>query len=387
MGAFDGSIGAFLLGTVFACFLSGLTSSQSFQYYQNFPTDRKLYKYLVGGLWILDLTHTAVSIYTIWDWCVANYGNVEHLLVSPWSFGIDPAMVGLVSFICQSFYAYRVYVVGKRKIWIPLAIVLLSLVSFGFAIGASVTVFTLKEFSKFQSYTYGIAIWLALAALADIIITATLVFHLKKSKTGMANTNSILDKLIELVISTNGATSIVALVDAIVFGLRPEAYHVIFNLCLPKLYGNSLLVSLNARVELERRLIQSTSRRETLGLHDLSPVGETSTRNGSGVKPQGEVRTALGFGAEDCNFDIVQSSRRAGTRSFGDGINGIQVTTHQTVITDGGLQSTTYLPSAGSSEKDLPYYNEKEPEANRTVSPIRSTHFSPEVERAQRFPG
>lgn len=66
-------------------------------------------------------------------------------------------MVGLVSFIRQSFYAYRVYVVGKRKIWIPLAIVLLSLVSFGFAIGASVTVFTLKEFSKFQSYTYGIA--------------------------------------------------------------------------------------------------------------------------------------------------------------------------------------------------------------------------------------
>ena len=58
----DGSIGAFLLGTVFACFLSGLTSSQWFQYYQNFPIDRKLYKYLVGGLWILDLTHTAVSM-------------------------------------------------------------------------------------------------------------------------------------------------------------------------------------------------------------------------------------------------------------------------------------------------------------------------------------
>ncbi|GAA5976164.1 hypothetical protein JCM5350_000335 [Sporobolomyces pararoseus] len=350
MGAFDGSIGAFLLGTVFACFLSGLTSSQSFQYYQNFPIDRKLYKYLVGGLWILDLTHTAVSIYTIWDWCVANYGNVEHLLVSPWSFGIDPAMVGLVSFICQSFYAYRVYVVGKRKIWIPLAIVLLSLVSFGFAIGASVTVFTLKEFSKFQSYTYGIAIWLALLVTLEARFvshitnkadpsrlgeteplsptsSATLVFHLKNSKTGMANTNSILDKLIELVISTNGATSIVALVDAIVFGLRPEAYHVIFNLCLPKLYVNSLLVSLNARVDLERRLIQSTSRHETLGLHDLSPVEETSTRNGNGVKSQGEVRTALGFGAEDCNLDVVHSSRRTGTKSLKEGTNGIQVTT------------------------------------------------------------
>lgn len=71
-------------------------------------------------------------------------------------------MVGIVAFVCQSFYAYRVWVIGKRSLAIPVLVVLLSFVSLGFAIGATVTVFTKREFSKFQSYTYGISSWLAL---------------------------------------------------------------------------------------------------------------------------------------------------------------------------------------------------------------------------------
>ncbi|GAA5875198.1 hypothetical protein JCM16303_005042 [Sporobolomyces ruberrimus] len=397
MGAFDGSIGAFVLGTVFACFLTGMTSAQVFQYSQNFPNDRKMYKALVYGLFVVDAAHTSVSIFTIWDWCVTHFGDVEHLLVSPWSFGVDPAMVGLVAFTCQAFYAYRVYVVGKRhSLIIPVLIVGLATVSFGFAIGGTIIVFTKKEFARFQEFTYGISIWLSLyvpisAALTDVIITATLVYHLNKSKTGLLHTNSILNRLIELIVSTNGLTATVAIVDAILFGSISESWHVTCNLALPKLYFNSLLVSLNARVELERRLVNGSSHHETHGLNDLSPAGQASTRTGGGpigLKSQGDVRTALGFGAEDCSPDIAYAARKNGTRSFGDGINGIQVTTHQTVITDGGLQSSTYLPSSESSEKDLPYYNEKELETSpRGATPIRSTHFSPEVEHAQRFPG
>ncbi|GAA5907188.1 DUF6534 domain-containing protein [Sporobolomyces salmoneus] len=381
MGAFDGSVGAFVIGTVFACFLTGITSAQCFQYYQNFPKDRLLYKNLVAGLFVLDTAHTAVSIYTIWDWCVANYGDVQHLLVSPWSFAVDPIMVGIVAFTCQGFYAYRVWVVGKRQPVIPVLVVVLAFLSLGFALGATVTIITKREFAKFQSYTWGVSAWLALAALSDVIITATLVYHLNRSKTGLLQTNSILNRLIELVISTNGLTAVVAVIDAILFGTLSTSWHVSCNLALPKLYFNSLLVSLNARVELERRLIQTSSRHETHRLDDL-PAGQALTRN-AGTKSQTDVRTALGFGAEDCDPDLAYAARKNATRS------GIHVTTHQTVISDGGVQSTTYLPSADSSEKDLPFYNEKELEASRAAaaSPIRTTHFSPEVERAQRFPG
>lgn len=38
---------------------------------------------------------------------------------------------GIVACVCQLFYAYRVFVVGKRSIWAPLAIAVLALLSLG----------------------------------------------------------------------------------------------------------------------------------------------------------------------------------------------------------------------------------------------------------------
>jgi len=41
------------------------------------------------------------------------------------------ARAGIVACVCQLFYAYRVFVVGKRSIWAPLAITVLALLSLG----------------------------------------------------------------------------------------------------------------------------------------------------------------------------------------------------------------------------------------------------------------
>lgn len=294
-------------------------------------------------------------------------------------------MVGMISFVCQAFYAYRVWIVGKRKLLVPVIVLAMALVSLAFAIGATVTIFRVKLFARFGEYTYGVAAWLALGALCDILITCSLVYYLSQSKTGLLHTNSMLNRLIELIVSTNGLTASVAVLDAILFGASTTSWHVACNLALPKLYFNSLLVSLNARIELERRLIQSASNHaEAHSLADLTHIGGRKVT-------QPDVRTALGFGVEDLSAEIVYPGRttRNHTKSIGgEGINGIHVTTHQTVIADGGIHSTTYLPSSDNSEKDF-YSSEKDEEMNRTTSPtpIRSAHFSPEIEHAQRFPG
>ncbi|GAA6058618.1 hypothetical protein JCM10212_004029 [Sporobolomyces blumeae] len=383
MGVFDGSIGAFVVGTIISTFLLGITTCQVYEYLNNFPNDRRLYWWLVVSLCVMDWTHSAVSVYTIWDWCVENYGQVEHLLVSPFSFAVDPAMTGVVAFVTQIFYAYRVYIVGKRSIAIPIVIAFLSTVSLAFAIASTAKIFILQEFAKFQSFTYGVSIWLACAALADIIITASLVFHLAKSKTGLLQTNSILNRIIELVISTNGLTSSAALIDAVLFGALTSSWHVAPNLCLVKLYFNSLLVSLNARADLERRLANSSQHADSHQLNDLT----RSTGGGPGQTKS--VRTALGFGPEDCDPTVVYPARDLARRAPG----GIRVTTHQSVIDDSGLSSSTYLPP--DTEKDLPFYStststtsrDKEDEARRDRSAMPVTHFADDVERGSPFGG
>ena len=83
-------------------------------------------------------------------------------------------MTGVVASIVQAFYAYRVYVVSKRSLALPILITFFSAVQLGafsrslhrrlpvltlrrpgFACGATGMVFKLKDFAKFQSWTYG----------------------------------------------------------------------------------------------------------------------------------------------------------------------------------------------------------------------------------------
>ncbi|GAA5875194.1 hypothetical protein JCM16303_005041 [Sporobolomyces ruberrimus] len=399
----QGIIGPFVVGAVVSCFLTGVVSAQSFQYYVNFPNDRPMYKYCVLSILILDLTHTAISVWTVWDWCVSNYGNLQHLAVSPWSFGAGQVLLGVIALICRTFYAYRVYIVSKRKLLLPIIIMILSLASLGCALGAAITVFTKKYFSKFAEFTWGISTWLAIATVADAVITGSLVYYLAKSKSGgLHSTNSIINKLIELLVSTNGLTVLVGFITGLLFWTVDQSWHIAANLSISKFYVSSLLVSLNARVELERRLNNPSTSHQGGESHGLTELGvhSTSTRNvtvGNGGEGVGgkrtkkkDLRTALGFGFEDVNVhsqpQYGRGRRNDATRSLGDGI---QVVTHQTVVTDGDLQSSTYLATP-SSEKSLAYYsNEKEEEgmggqsieSEGGITPIRSAHFAVDLER------
>ncbi|GAA5930028.1 DUF6534 domain-containing protein [Sporobolomyces koalae] len=357
MGVFDGSIGCFVIGTAFSTFLLGVTSVQAYTYFTLFPNDRRLYWWLVVFMCVLDWSHSMISLYTVYDWTVTHYGDVAHLATSPWSFAVDPAMTGIAACVCQFFYAYRVYVVGKRRMLVPIIICTLALVSLGFSVGATAQIFILQYFSRFQEYTYGVAAWLSLAALADVIITVSLVYYLNKSKTGLLQTNSILNRLIELCISTNSLTAAVAVIDAVLFSTLTTSWHVAVNLTLIRLYFNSLLVSLNARADLERYLTGGgrfqhersrplpPSARSAGADSGTSSVGYSSSHTTAHVQgPDFEKKTMLGFGAEDCNPAIFYQARAIPSTVA----EGVKVTTHSTVTTD----HSAYPPSNSIDEKD-----------------------------------
>ncbi|GAA5952564.1 hypothetical protein JCM3765_002207 [Sporobolomyces pararoseus] len=380
---------------VLSCFLNGVVSAQAFRYYQNFPNDRKLYKYCVSVLLVLGWTHTALSVWTVWDWCVSRYGDLRHLAMSPWSFGAIQILLGATALVCRSFYAYRVWIVSKRNLVLPILIMILSLASLGCALGAAITVFTKKYFASFADFSWGISVMVLIqpvnrATAADALITGSLVFYLARSKSGgLHSTNSIIDKLIELLVSTNGITSLVGLITGLLFWIGAGNWHICSNATLNACYASSLIVSLNARMELERRLNSQSSHGESHGLTELTSTTRTTTVGGSHVGEGGlkkmrkkDIRTALGFGREDVNLQRIDyNNRRHGgaTRSLGEGI---QVVTHSTVVTDAEPRdiSSSYL-STPTSEKSLAYYsNEKEEEADRG-RPIRSTHFADDLER------
>ncbi|GAA5856652.1 hypothetical protein JCM9279_004859 [Rhodotorula babjevae] len=263
----DNSIGAF--GTILSVFLAGVTSVQAYSYFVWFGrTDRKLLVGIVSFLLVIDLFHSAISCYTIYATTVTHYGDLAFLVKCIWSFTWDPFLTGLVAFIVQIFYAWRVFVVSRKQWLIPTVIGVLSLLSFAFAIGSTWMIYRLNsEFARFHEFRYGVAIWLLAAAVADILITGSLIFYLRRASKGSGGHSSpIIERVIRVTLETNSITAIFAIVDAVLFVALPQdSWHVLPNLSLVKLYFNGLLVSLNSR-----KVVQQSS---ASGSDKASPIG------------------------------------------------------------------------------------------------------------------
>ncbi|KAE9395343.1 hypothetical protein BT96DRAFT_997746 [Gymnopus androsaceus JB14] len=96
---------------------------------------------------------------------------------------------------------------------------------------------------------------LACAAIADLLIAASLCFYLHKSHTGIRATDSVINKLLVYAINTGLLTSIFAVVDMICFLTMPHnLIHDAMNIMVGKLYTSSLLASLNVRTDLRSTL-------------------------------------------------------------------------------------------------------------------------------------
>lgn len=94
-----------------------------------------------------------------------------------------------------------------------------------------------------------VSIWLGSAALADIIITATLIVKLRRAiGKGFTNIDSIISKLIKTTLQTGLLTTVVAVTDLILYLSSTTTLDMVFNFPLANLYVISLLSTLNARI-------------------------------------------------------------------------------------------------------------------------------------------
>lgn len=101
-------------------------------------------------VFVVSFVHSCFSAYINWDLFIANFGNAPHLASSPWSFSVDPVCTAVVACIVQlhcerdmtdvldtadlptsSADTWRVYIIGKRSLWIPVIIAVLTLLQLG----------------------------------------------------------------------------------------------------------------------------------------------------------------------------------------------------------------------------------------------------------------
>ncbi|KAJ6546311.1 hypothetical protein B0H10DRAFT_2447623 [Mycena sp. CBHHK59/15] len=229
--------------------LFGALTVQLYLYYQAFPNDRwftKCLVYTVYSIQVVQIVMTTIDAFRIFGY---GFRDVSALTKVNFSWFSVPVIIGLVSFIVQSFYAFRIYVLSRSRI-IPVLIVGASL---AISVNAFITGrFTLEAgdvtiLNNLRDST-PLGVYLSGAALIDITIAVCMIYYLTINDTGFRQTHAIISKLVRLTIETNSLTASVALTTLILYFVFPgKVYYAAPANLMPMLYANTMSAVLNSR--------------------------------------------------------------------------------------------------------------------------------------------
>ncbi|KAI0819007.1 hypothetical protein BC629DRAFT_690805 [Irpex lacteus] len=253
--------GALLIGGMLAFYLSGIVSTQAFLYFRTFPQDRPRVKVLVLAVWFLDVLHSAFVCATVWYYLVTGLGNISALSRVHWSVGVTITITGVITFVIHCFFAYRVWTLSRRNIWITSVIVILSFLRTLSAFGTVIQLSRLHTWAHFHevaawSFTTGLVI----SACVDLLIAISIVYYLKKNRTGFERMDYIIDTIMVYTVENGMLTSLSVVASFICWLTMPHNFiFLALHFVITKMYANSLLATLNARKHIKDRSCHTNS--------------------------------------------------------------------------------------------------------------------------------
>ncbi|KAJ7892009.1 hypothetical protein B0H13DRAFT_1625761 [Mycena leptocephala] len=222
--------------------LFGTLTVQLYLYYQAFPKDRLLAKCIMYSVYCIQLVDIVMSAYDAFQTFGYGFGSLSALGSIGLSWFTSPVITAIVSFIVQSFYAFRLHALSKSR-KIPVLIVAVSLPSWVHSHSAGV-----NTAHHAQKLSISVGVWLIGSASIDIIIAVCMTYVLLVNDTGLRQTHALVTKLIRLSIETGSVTALVAVTTAVLFYAFPERLYYITPVnIMPMVYANTMLAVLNSR--------------------------------------------------------------------------------------------------------------------------------------------
>ncbi|TDL15302.1 hypothetical protein BD410DRAFT_832697 [Rickenella mellea] len=260
--------GVVFIGLVSSSVMYGLTLLQTFHYYRHYPKDPARLKWMVGVLTLADSIHLMLSTWAMYWYLIANFGDFLNLLVPHWSINLQTDFNAFVSAGVQLFFTRRVYLLSENK-YLLVILLVLTTVSFSMGVYFSVRSFHYYSFADYAPLAWVPSVAVVSATIADIIIAISMCYFLKRARTGVGRSDTLITTLMMYSINTGLLTSIVAVIAVILFATMPKTLiSTSLIWMLGKLYVNSLLAMLNSRENL-RQLAYPTNRTSSFQLSDV----------------------------------------------------------------------------------------------------------------------
>jgi len=265
---FDNSLGALLVGLIVSTTLFGLTSLQTYLYFVNYTKDRAAFKWLVGLLWMLDFVHTLFISHSAYYFLVQQYGNPQALKEGVWSIIMEVAVTTVMTVLVHGFLANRIYRLSHGNWILTSCVVILALGHAALGIASTIRLFQINLFSRLPEVLGVLSATLIAMAVNDVLITVALCYYLRKTQSTLNGTHDVIRLLIVYTIETGLLTSIFVTIDAVCVLTMPRNWIFIgLEVCVAKLYANSLLTILNSR----------RSVRKNFGNVSITPARSVST--------------------------------------------------------------------------------------------------------------
>ncbi|SCZ93795.1 BZ3500_MvSof-1268-A1-R1_Chr6-3g08889 [Microbotryum saponariae] len=132
-----------------------------------------IYVLIVG---LIGACHTCFNVVGVYNNLVQNYDIPRNLRIIHWSYVLDPVTTPTPNPNLQTFCAYRIYILSKRSILLPLLVEFLTLVQLG--VGCFTTGFAFEHaiWPVVEArVSWAVSTWLFMMAGTDPIITVTIV--------------------------------------------------------------------------------------------------------------------------------------------------------------------------------------------------------------------
>jgi len=185
-------------------------------------------------------------------WFASGFGNMISLS-KPFFSAIDaPIMDGIIAFVVQLFFCWRIWLLSKS--WISAAaIAIVSAAQLVGGIASGIRTLQIGNTTELRVITPFLVLWFAGSALADTLIAIAMTFLLVRNKSSFYG-GDVLRRIVRLTVETNTVTAIVAIVGFVSFVALPKtSIFMAPSYALGKLYSNTLMVVFNNRIILQQK--------------------------------------------------------------------------------------------------------------------------------------
>ncbi|KAH9924326.1 uncharacterized protein BXZ73DRAFT_103617 [Epithele typhae] len=260
------SYGVMLVSTVGTAVLYGFTVLQALYYFGKFPQDSRWLKAAVGITTGMDGVTVILDTHMVYYYLILNYNNPPALETEVLSAQIELLLTYTVVLVVQLFFITRMWHLRPHWWWIPAILGVLAVASWVMiiAIFARVVHDTKWTDTDRPSVTRPLAVNWVLGMIVDVAITVVLCWYLWSDKQMVRHkTNVMLNRIIVFLVNRAAIAAIVQVLTLVTkVGLPNTLIWIAFHNILSKVYANSMLATLNARMSL-RKIAMETELEQT----------------------------------------------------------------------------------------------------------------------------